>query len=298
MRNPDFFIVGAPKCGTTALYDYLKQHPEIFMPEAKEPHHFGKDLLRPSPSFRDVDKYLALFSTARDEKRLGEASTHYLYSRTAAAEIKHFNSAASIIIMLRNPVDMMYSLHSQCLYNGDEDITDFRAALDAGEDRKQGRRIPERAYLTHSLVYKEMAKYCEQVERYLAAFGEEKVKVIIYDDFKRDTSRVYADACAFLDVDQRFDPVISVLNSNKRARSESLQTFIERPPPTALKIVKALSPHSLRIAVAANLRGLNTDHKPRPPMPADLRRQLQEEFADEVTRLGSLLGRDLSRWCA
>jgi len=148
MRTPDFFIVGAPKCGTTAMSDYLRQHPEIYMPQRKEPHFFGSDLDAPYPYFiRDKEQYFSLFAEAKDEKRVGEASVWYLYSKRAAFEIKEFCPTASIIIMLRNPVDMIYSLHSQRLFTGNEDIPDFEEALEAEEDRKRGLRIPSRTYL-------------------------------------------------------------------------------------------------------------------------------------------------------
>src|SRR3989339_415720 len=137
MRKPDFFIVGAPKSGTTAMCTYLKQHPEIFMPEKKESHFFGTDLN--SPRFiRDKKIYLSLFSKAKDERRVGESSVWYLYSKKAASEIKEFSPSASIIIMLRNPVDMLYSQHSQFLYNGNEDIACFEEALNAEQDRRRG----------------------------------------------------------------------------------------------------------------------------------------------------------------
>ena len=138
--KPNFFIVGAPKCGTSALYEYLGAHPEIFMSPYKEPHFFGSDLQqrwRPTKS-----QYFSCFAKARDEKRVGEASVHYLYSKCAAAEIKEFCPEARIIIMLRDPVEMLYSLHSQSIFSGNEVINDFEEALEAEADRKLGRRIP------------------------------------------------------------------------------------------------------------------------------------------------------------
>ena len=140
MRRPDFFIVGAPKCGTTAMNDYLKDHPELFIPARKKLHFFGSDLeLRRSRRIT-TQEYLSYFALARAEKRLGEASVWYLYSQRAAAEIKAFSPAARIIIMLRNPVDMMYSMHSQRLYSGKQDIRDFAEALEVEEERRQGLR--------------------------------------------------------------------------------------------------------------------------------------------------------------
>ena len=127
--RPNFFIVGAPKCGTTALHAYLDAHPEIFMSHYKEPRFFGSDLRqrrRPTKS-----QYFSCFARARNEKRVGEASVLYLYSKCAAAEIKEFCPEARIIIMLRDPVEMLHSKHSQSIFSGNEVINDFEEALEA-----------------------------------------------------------------------------------------------------------------------------------------------------------------------
>ncbi|MFQ5570582.1 MAG: sulfotransferase, partial [Rhodothermales bacterium] len=117
MCRPDFFIVGAPKCGTTAMFRYLQEHPEIYLPK-KEFHHFGSDLRPPNYQGRNRDRavYLSLFAGVTTEKRIGEASVWYLYSKKAAREIKAFAPEADVIIMLRNPVEMMYSLYSLFLW--------------------------------------------------------------------------------------------------------------------------------------------------------------------------------------
>src|SRR5262245_23105956 len=117
--RPNFFIAGAPRCGTTSLWAYLRQHPDIFMC-AKEPHAFGRDLDSNGTGrfeeFRELDRYLRLFEKAGAAKRVGDASPFYLYSRSAPAEIKSFDPEAKIIIVLRNPVDMVYSVYQKQLY--------------------------------------------------------------------------------------------------------------------------------------------------------------------------------------
>src|SRR3954468_1950993 len=116
MPSPSFFIVGAPKCGTTSLNDYLRQHPRIFIPERKELHYFGSDLTFLKTQRPTREEYLAHFAAAQPQQIAGEASVWYLYSQLAAREIHDFCREAKFIIMLRNPVDMMHSLHSQYLY--------------------------------------------------------------------------------------------------------------------------------------------------------------------------------------
>src|SRR5262245_29668254 len=128
MRKPDFFIVGAPKCGTTAIFEYLAPHPEVFL-APKEPHFFGSDIR----SIRQVNEaeYLKLFGSAENELRLGDASVFYFYSNVAPQEIREFSPDARIIISLRNPVDMVYSLHSQLVFSLEDEIEDFETALRA-----------------------------------------------------------------------------------------------------------------------------------------------------------------------
>ncbi|HZX13259.1 MAG TPA: sulfotransferase domain-containing protein [Thermodesulfobacteriota bacterium] len=303
MRIPDFFIVGAPKCGTTAMQDYLSQHPEIFMPEVKPPlflgkefHFFGSDLKFIRPTLTK-EKYLSYFQEAKNEKRVGEASTWYLYSKRAAYEIKEFNPSASIIIMLRNPVDMIYSVHSQALYNGDEDIDDFKTALDAEPDRKSGLRLPKRVVVpVERFFYREVGQYTEQVKRYSDVFGSGNVLVIIFDDFKANTAKIYKETLRFLGVNEDFQPVFEIINSNKRARTKFLASLLRNPPQIAQSLAKLVIPQQLRQGLFETLKRYNTIYEPRPPMNPELRKSLQSEFAGEIERLSELLGRDLAHW--
>lgn len=298
MRKPDFFIVGAPKCGTTALYDYLRQHPEIFVPYRKELHFFGTDLISGRPRRTEQD-YLALFARAADEKRVGEASVLYLYSKLAASEIKAFCPSASIIIMLRNPVDMMYSLHSQLLFTGDEEITDFEAALEAEEERKRGSGIPESTWFAEALFYRETARYTEQVRRYFDVFGRDNVHLIIFDDFRGDTAGVYRQTLRFLGVDETFRADFRIVNPNKhaRARSKRLMRFRYNYPLVVRRLGRLAVPSlPARRTLLRGFERLITRRTPHPPMDTQLRKRLQAEFAPEVETLSQLLGRDLTHW--
>lgn len=302
MRRPDFFIVGAPKCGTSSMYQYLKAHPEIFMSERKEPHFFGKDLAvwsrdlaigRKPPNLED---YLALFSGVRDEKRVGEASTSYLGSIMAASEIKEFNPASRIIVMLRNPVDYLYAVHGQLIYTGDETIEDFEAALAAEEDRKQGLRIPTNTRHPRLLFYRERARLGEQVDRYLQAFGRNHVHVIIFDEFVKETLSAYRGTLEFLGVDSSHQIEFSVFNPNKRYRSKKLGLLIKRPPTAIRKVAGVLLAQERRRSLTRLLLKPWLQHGRRPPMDLRLRRRLQKELAPEIERLSRLLDRDLSYW--
>jgi hypothetical protein len=213
MGRPNFFIVGAPKCATSALSEYLKQHPDVFMSEEKEPHYFCTDIKTPRGIVNE-EKYLALFADSGDAKRSGEASVLYLYSENAASEIKAFSPEAKIIIMLRNPVDMMYSWHSERLYVGHETIEDFEAALEAEEDRKKGLWNPPCDYSVKVFFYRDIARFSAQVKRYFDVFGRNNVHVIIFDDLKKDIAKVYRNTLEFLEIDPTFQPEFPVVNPN------------------------------------------------------------------------------------
>ena len=267
-KKPDFFIVGAPKCGTTAMNNYLAEHPEIFIPNIKEVHFFGRDLDITKGALRDERSYLELFSGATTEKRLGEASVWYLYSKTAAEEIYDFNPDAQIVVMLRNPADMLYSQHSQFLYNGNEDIEDFGEALAAEPERKAGKRIPKSAHLVDGLFYSETVRYAEQIERYFERFGRENVHIILYDDFRADLPGTYRNLLRFLGVQDDFTPEFAVVNPNKRARSALLRNFVQEPPESIKRLSRVFFSAQLTAAgddgARPGQRPLRGESAPRP----------------------------------
>jgi hypothetical protein len=304
LRKPDFFIVGAPKCGTTAMTEYLRQHPDIYMPDVKELHYFGSDLvfrktLNRSPEWFGMteEKYLSYFSQADSAKRAGEASVLYLYSRNAVREIKKFSPEADIIIMLRNPVDALYSWHGQNLYVCNEDIEDFGEALGAEPDRKEGRRIPDSSFWPEGLLYSEIMRFAEQVERYFSVFGREKVHVMIFDDFKADTAGAYESTLRFLGVSEDFRPDFEVVNPSKRLRFKCLQSFLTNPPQFLRPFADAVSKVSfIRRLISRRLKSFNTAYEKLEPIDPEIRRKLQADFAPEVERISEVLGRDLTHW--
>ena len=292
--RPDFFIVGAPRCGTTAMYEYLRRHPQVFMPEHKEPMYFGLDLTQLHVRLTEAD-YVRLFRGALPGQRVGEASTWYLYSRTAAREIHEFAPSGQIIIMLRNPVDVMYSLHRELVFYRGEVIEDFDAALGAEEDRKRGQRLgPSRR--PEALYYRDTVRFTDQVERYFTEFGRPRVKVVIFDDFVRDPGGTYADVLRFLAVDDTFRPEFERVNESKRPISPALQALVVRPPRPLDRLIPFLRRSPLAHQVRSAFLSANSRTSERPPMPSDLRDRLTREFSPEVARLSDLIDRDLSRW--
>ena len=298
MKRPNLFIVGAPKCGTTALYHYLRQHPDVYF-APKEIHYFGSDLtFRENKTSLTVDEYLECFSRANNERILGDASVWYLYSKRAAKEIKQFSPDARIIIMLRNPIEMLYSNYSQNRWNGDEDIRSFQMALDAESDRKQGKRLPDSTAPgpIDTLYYTDTARFTEQVQRYLSEFGEEHVRIVLYDEFANETEAVYRSVLNFLGIDEDFRPKISVVNSNKVIANEHLWKLMKSPPPWLRGIWRAALPANARGSMLRLFSGLNKRQAARSPMESATREYLRKELESDVRRLSELLQRDLSDW--
>jgi hypothetical protein len=297
--RPNFFIVGAPKCGTTALYEYLRPHPNIFLPDIKEPHYFASDL-GTYRRIKTAEDYAGLFSTATDRHlRIGEASVYYLRSAAALANIRHFDPDAKLIAMFRNPVDMLHSFHSQLLYVAEENVSDFETAWRMQARRREGHDLPRGSRGAFLLQYAEMGRLGSQAERLLATFPRDQAKLILYDDFARSPQAVYDDVIAFLGVTHDGRREFPRINDNKRARLPGLMGLLLKPPPavrrTYRKIKQSVAPRALD-AVKEAIVSRNTVKERRASLSPEFRAELVETFRDEVALLGELLGRDLSHW--
>jgi hypothetical protein len=286
LKKPNLFIAGAPRCGTTSLWSYLKDHPDIFMSAEKELYFFDSDLRPSGWQPPPLEQYLANFSAAGDRKIVGEATPSYLRSERAPKEIKAFSPGAQIVIMLRNPVDVMHSLHSAALYSR-EPLTDFEAAVEADARR----RDPE------LIGYREFTDFPRQVQRYFDLFGRERVHTIIFDDLKADSAAVYRNTLQFLGVGPGFMPEFTVVNANANVRNLRLQRNLAHPPGVFRYIARALVPQRLRSRIQRSLLNSNLAVSPRAPMDPRLRTRLQKEFEPQVEQLSKLVGRDLSGWC-
>lgn len=305
--KPNFFIVGAPKCGTTSLHEYLQRHPDVYMPFYKEPHYFGSDLIGSRfLQFRNKpERYLRLFRDARNESRIGESSPWYLVSTRAAQEIKAYDPNAKIIMLLRNPVDMMYSMWSQFRYSGNEQIEDFEEALKAESARKQGQLIRRAAHCVTGLYYTDMAKYTDQVKRYFDTFGRDNVCVIIFDDFKANTAQVYKSVLNYLELDDSFETNFDVVNPNKEVRVEWLQKAILSTGFSLMLLKDRLTyfattnrfiPYSYRTQTVKGVINAYTRYEKRSPLTPELRQRILTSFEPEIDSLSELLNRDLSHW--
>jgi hypothetical protein len=294
MAMPNFFVVGAQKAGTTSLYHYLDQHPEVFMCPAKEPHFFEgmqQDYLRPDRRLApvtDLETYLGLFDGVGDEKAVGEASTSYIYSRRSPSLIKQSVPDARIIAVLRNPADRAYSNFLHCVRGGREPLEDFAEALRAEEARIKDRWAP-------LWYYKQKGYYHDQVKRYLDTFGRERVRIFLYDDLRARPLEVLQHMFAFLGVDEAFVPDLSVEhNTAGLPKNRRLYAVAKRlgswNPALKLESMERFLPSGTSRYVKSRFFA-----KP-PPFPPEVRRTLLSSYRKDILRLEDLIQKDLSRW--
>jgi hypothetical protein len=300
MGKPDFFVIGAGRSGTTAIYTYLKAHPQIFMPEVKETWHFCTDFIarrkgQLMEKYRADDAYFSLFADAKPGQRVGDATPAHFFSNIAAQNIQAYDPHAQFIVMLRSPIDTVYAIHNNLWINGDEDIASFEEALAAQADRQQGKRIPpSMRAMVEALYYYEIVTYTKHLQRFFALFPREQLHIIIFDDFVANTSKAYRGALEFLNVDSDFVTDFRPVNTNMHVYSPRLRVFMEQPPKWLMTVSNVFRP--VLKPIYWRVRKLNEVRKPRPPMNPETRRRLQIEFTPEVERLSELLGRDLTHW--
>ncbi|MFC1684782.1 sulfotransferase [Pseudomonadota bacterium] len=302
MDKVNLFIVGAPKSGTTALAFYLDKHPDIHFLRGKEPLYFGSDLIHYWKSHTEKS-YQRLIDESHGQAIIGEGSVWYLYSRKASIEIREYNPKSKIIIMLRNPVDAMYSLHGQFLYTCNESIISFEKALDMESSRASGKSIPPYAHFPAGLLYRQVYNYVPQVKRYLDSFGENNVHIVIYDDFKKHADACYKNILKFINVDPGYEVSPCIMNKNKKIRSPLLQRLLLKPPVKIRDIgKKALGETADDILgwrlykIRDKLLSLNSKVGEREPIATKTRIKELVRKTSEIDTLSHLIGRDLSHW--
>ncbi len=289
MPMPNFFIVGAAKCGTSSLYYYLKQHPQVFMSEAKEPQFFLDD----KGGVNDRAVYERLFEAVTDEKAVGEATTAYLYAEESPGLIKAAVPDARIIILLRNPAEMAYSLWRYiCRIGKRGESLSFVDALKAEDGRMKDPEFRMGETWHAQFYYFHRGLYYEQVKRYIDTFGRDNVKVFIFEDFAKDPVRICREAFMFLGVYPDFVPDLRKKNVGN-VRHRGLKKLLSEPTPYQAKMM-AVIPEGIRKPLNDLLVDLNS-RRPK-PMDRRLRRELLDKYAPDIKRLEGLIGRDLSHW--
>ena len=302
MKKPNFFIVGAPKSGTTALSEYLRSHPNIYMSTPKEPHFFADDLPGYKKNFPTISSYLQLFKNVNSKHiAIGEASVYYLFSQVATKNIFKFNPEAKIIVMLRNPVDLVYSLHSQLLYSRNENEKDFYRAWCLQRQRSQGKNIPKSCTDQKILQYLRVGSLGQQVKRLIkdTGFRLDQIQFILFDDFIKDTRKIYKQTLNFLDVPDDGRTTFLPVNENCYHRINFLSVFLVNPSPIFMKTVRTFKKFfrlKSEIGLTNKVLELNTARYKRPPLSTFIRKELGNAFKDDILLLSQMINRDLSNW--
>ena len=300
MTIPNFFIVGAAKSGTTALYKYLDSHPAIFMSPHKEPRFFAfenQSLSFAGPNGDDINgstitslaDYHNLFAGVTDEVAIGEASTAYLAVPESADRIYQHAPDAKIIAILRHPAERAYSSYLHLKRDNHEPYSDFSQAL---------RKEPQRRAQNWEFLwrYKELGYYFEQLKRYYARFDRDSIRVYLYDDLCADSTALLKSIYQFLGVSEHCPELLSERhNSSGIPRNRGVYNYLLKENDPIKNIVKTFLPESIRRPIVNRLiqRSL---HKPQ--LSPQLRHQLTQEYRDDILQLQDLIQRDLTHWLA
>ena len=302
---PDFFIVGAPRCGTTSLSRYFTRNPQICFSRPKEPHYFT--LLDHEPSASELERdYLArCFGHYADPQRvLGEGSVSYLYLPGVIEQILRFNANARFIVIVRNPLGMLPSYHLRMQFLLQEDEPDFGKAWELEPLRARGEMIPKTCLEPRLLMYSEVAKFGVQVERLFNLAGRDRSHVIVFDDIKSDTLGVYKRVLEFIQVDYDGQTEFERRLGSQMYRHRWLQKLLFVPAQFGGKTFNTLQ----RSARKYNPNGTKrktlikriTNWNKVPTSPAPLTQQtadqVREALMPDVMHLSRLLHRDLSFW--
>lgn len=298
MTIPNFLIIGAAKSGTTSLYHYAKQHPQIYMSPVKEPKFFaleGKDLDFRGPGdlerieggswITTFEAYSGLFRGITDETAVGEASTLYLYDPKAASRIRHYVPHVKLIVILRDPAERAFSNFLYMTRVGSEPLTDFAEALRDEETRIRNNWMP-------TWHYKQRGFYYGQLRRYFDEFPSRQIKVYLFEDFIADPGSVLQDLFEFLAVDGTFAPKVSERhNPSGVVRNELLHRFLTNPGPIK-SALKAVVPSALSKQIALRVKNHNLVKATVTPE----KRVLNDTYRDDILKLQVLIRRDLSQW--
>jgi Sulfotransferase family len=312
VRLPNFLVVGAAKSGTTSLFHYLEQHPEVFTSPVKEPNFLAfpdngrlnlRGPLDEAGMYRYIHRrtaksfaaYRELFASASHETAIGEASPRYFYIPHAAARIERYLGAPKIIVILRDPIARAYSHFLMNRRRGLEPLADFRAALAA-----EPARIA--AGWDWDWHYAALGRYHTQLTRFLDRFGADNVLVLLHDDLKRDPVGLTQQVFDFLGVDSSYVPDTRTRHMAGRTGSDHPLARLAFGPENTLlgRLAFRIVPRRLGLR-AQNLLQRAAAWLPGaaiPPMPTQARDRLSAELAPEIDRLAGLIGRDLSAWRA
>ena len=297
---PSFFVVGAPRCGTTAISKALAGNPHISFSKPKEPHYF----LEPRTGMNAADlrqQYLSRYhhGLTAEHQAVGDGSVSYLYSPDAIRRVLEFDPRAKFIVLVRNPVEMMRSYHSRMLFQLDEDEEDFERAWDLQESRAAGRNIPKRCRDARLLQYGFLGKLGMHLDRLFEVAGRERCLVIVFDDFVENPRAVYLRALEFIGVEDDGQVKFKRKRGTSGFKYRWLQQFVMNPPPWAFRLLALSDAKMLKRlkGLRKRIKTLNSrDTKQRQILTDAMRARLHDYFAEDVKKLSGLLSRDFSHW--
>ena len=287
MKKVDFFIVGAPKAGTTSLYHYLNEHSEIEMSSQKEPDFFSDQSLQKQKLYYDknridtLEKYNSLFER-EDVILRGDSSVSYLFYQDVPHKIIAYNPDAKIIIMLRNPIDRAFSHY----------LMDYSLGLisESFETIIQKQSKHKNANLFYQ-QYIQVSEYTKQIKRYLEVFSKDNIHFIDYEDFKNDTSDVVNSVFLFLGVNDDFQPYLKKKYNTYTAPKNSLIRYVYSFVAFRKMVANILSKN-----LTKTIRNLLFRSDKKPQLPELTRNFLKKHFESDVRELSELLNKDFTKW--
>ena len=283
MGYPDFFIVGGSRCGTTSLYAYLKQHPDIFLPKRKEPHYYSSQSnplpywLLPLKSINTKEDYLQLFEDSKEGMVVGEASSTYLMNFEAPKLIFEDNPNAKIIISLRNPIDRTYTAYLAQYRSGNESNS-FGESIRRDFSSITGEELQRQSALN--------SDYYKFVKNYFHYFPKEHIKIIIFEEFIKNPRQIMKELLHFLNISPDLNVKYKQYNEFKFPKNKISKSIISNK--FIVNISLALIPAKIRHYI---FRRLVT--RTKPIMLEKDRDFLKEKYIDGVKKLESLLNRNL-----
>ena len=295
-KMPTFLVIGAARSGTTALYMYMKQHPEIFMSEGKESNFFSfeNELLNCSGpgadyinnSINKLVDYRRLFEGVSSQKAIGEASPLYLYSEKAPERIHHHLPEVKLIAILRNPIEQAYSHFLYAKRQMLEPLDDFTSSLKSEGERKRKCWQP-------LFQYSQFPKYYQQLERYYDVFSESQIKIYTYEEFSGNHQAVLSDIYSFIGVNKDFISDFSYRpNAGGVPKNQLLQDIVMKPY-LITKLVGSLIPEEIKRRIRDAVSDRNLE---KPQFPEAAKDHLKKELREDILKLQDLLNRDLSGW--
>tara|TARA_B100000035_G_C20994458_1_gene551797 strand:+ start:633 stop:1520 length:888 start_codon:yes stop_codon:yes gene_type:complete len=290
LLKPTFFIIGAPKCGTTSLHHYLSSHSQITMSMPKEPHYFSTDI--ENGGIRNKEEYLDCFShSSKKTVAVGESSTLYLYSKIAVKNIYDFNKESKLIVMIRNPIEIARSFHQVALKVFGETETNFQKAWFLEKDRESGVKIPKGCIDRQLILYGNIASIGKQIERLLFQIPLKNIHFILYDDFKRSTKHEYIKVLRFLKVSNEVPMNFPLHNKSQRIKNETVTKLTNH----ASYFKKKLKIKT-RFNVANKIHKANITDQPLDKLPKNFLLEMDKFFEYDINLLSQLIKKDLSKW--